>query len=294
LLGRSQTTRDTYEQRLNLFCQFLIENKLTLNIQEINKRHIKEFQLYLLDRKTKQGNLVKDSLRNAYYRCLHSFFEWAKDEDVEILERSPMEGMHPPAYTKAEIKPFSVSDIESLLLLCKGNTFIVTRNKSLILVDMDTALRLEELTEMMVDDIDMETGYIHVLGKGRRRRMVRMGVRTRRVLISYLRHRAQRNKGQYKNLWLTEEGHPLTRGGIRITIERLCDRAGITDTRGSTHTFRHTGAIFSFRNGADLKDVQVMLGHARSKTTADIYLNSWDSEQAAQRHEKFSPVDNLK
>jgi site-specific recombinase XerD len=285
--NKSATTHATYQGRLKLFCQYLISSKLPLTISGINKRCIQFFIIYLKQRTTKQGKPLKDTVVNAYYRTLHSFFVWCLEEN--LIEHSPMDGMHPPAFTKPEIRPFSEQDIHNLLILCQGNSYIEIRNKALILLDIDTGLRLSELANILFEEIDLNTGYITVLGKGKKRRVVRMGINTRKAVMRYLRLR----NPKYPQLWQTEERRPLTRWGIRLAIERLCDRAKITDARGSTHTFRHSAAMFSLRNGADIKDVQQMLGHSKIKTTADTYLAAFDSEMAAKRHEKFSPVDNL-
>jgi site-specific recombinase XerD len=147
------------------------------------------------------------------------------------------------------------------------------------------------MSKMMRKDVDLESGLITIVfGKGRKTRIVRIGIRARKALMKYLRYR----NPEYQELWQTEERRPLSSAGMGISIRRLCQRANITDTRGSMHTFRHSAAMFSLENGAELIDVQKMLGHSKIKTTADTYLADFDSRAVAKRHEKFSPADNLK
>ncbi len=284
--NESKWTRDTYKSRLKVLCQYLISQKLSLNTPEISKTIIKHFLGYLQGRINRYGQPLKDTTVNAYYRMLSAFFKWCKKE--EIIQDNPMLGIDPPKFTPPDIRPFTYKDISSLLLLCAGSTYLEIRNKAIVLIALDTGMRLSELADMIMDNFDLETGYITVLGKGKKRRLVHMGVNTRKTLIRYLRHRDLK----YKQLWQTEERMPITRSGIAQAIQSLCRRANIRDARGSPHTFRHSTAMFSLRNGADIRDVQKLLGHTKLKTT-EIYLNLYDSEMAAEKHKSFSPVDNL-
>jgi integrase/recombinase XerD len=278
IANKPQSTISTYEYRLRPF----VANFSTLKITEISKRHIQAYLLWLREQK------IKDSTINSYYRTAHTFFSWALEED--LIEHSPFEGLHPPAFEKPDIKPFSKKDLEDLLFLCEGNAFLDVRNRAIILMVFDTGLRLAETAALLLKDIDLESGLVTVHGKGRKIRIVRIGNNARRALMRYCRYR----KIDHPELWQTEERRPLTRAGMSIAIRRLCDRANITDARGSMHTFRHSAAFYALENGADLIDVQKMLGHSKIKTTADTYLAGFDSRAVAKRHEKFSPADNLK
>ena len=288
LENKSKGTIFNYDNRLLIFINFLRDRKHSLSIKEINKKHIQYYLLWLKDEYISQnGNPLKDSTVNIHYRILHSFFKWCAKET--FIPQSPMLTLSPPSFVKPEIKPFSKRDIEKLLYICKGEKYLDVRNRAIVLVALDTGLRLAEMANIRMTGFDMNTGYLYVLGKGNKRRMVRIGIEGRKALLKYMRYR---NKA-LPQLWQTEEKRPLSRDGLQVAMKRLCKRAEITDARGSPHTFRHSAAMFSLRNGADLVDIQHMLGHSRIKTTADTYLNGWDSEQVAQRHEKFSPVDNL-
>jgi site-specific recombinase XerD len=253
-----------------------------ISIKEIQRQHIKAYLSLLQDQALKKSTIA------ARYRSLHTFFTWALEE--QLIDFSPMESFHPPYAERAIVKPFSQRDIEDLIYLCEGNKFLDVRNMALILVALDTGMRLNELIMLKRTDIDIETGLVTVLyGKGRKTRIVRIGNRARKAILRYLRFRNQK----YPELWQTEERTPLSRAGMSIAVRRLCRRANITGARGSIHTFRHSAALYSLQNGAELIDVQKMLGHSKIKTTADTYLAGFDSIAVAKRHEKFSPADNL-
>ncbi len=113
---------------------------------------------------------------------------------------------------------------------------------------------------------------------------------TQKALLKYLLSRGSDSAW----LWLTEEKKPLTLEGIAQVFKKtLKARSGLKDVRVSPHTFRHTFATTALRNGADIRDVQSLLGHSTLRMTMR-YVATVNSEQAVQRHKKWSPVDALK
>jgi len=113
--------------------------------------------------------------------------------------------------------------------------FLASRNRAIILVLLDTGARLSELVSIKLSDIDNETGYIKVLGKGNKERVVRVGKTTQKALWRYLVYRPQSGR---QELWLSEEGKPLCSAGIQSLIKQLKQRVGINGN-GSIHRFRH-------------------------------------------------------
>jgi integrase/recombinase XerC/integrase/recombinase XerD len=161
--------------------------------------------------------------------------------------------MSKPKFDKRIIIPFTEDNINDMLKLC-GNTFLGLRNRAIIITSVNSGLRMSELINMDIGDIDDTAGTIKVFGKGAKERVVSFGRDSKIALYRYLEIRAARcykyNIDPPDTLWLTEECQPFSTRGIQITIRRLGIRAGLKHVRCSAHTFRHTCITNSLKNGA--------------------------------------------
>jgi integrase/recombinase XerC len=182
-----------------------------------------------------------------------------------------------------------MEQIRDLLLLCDENRFLGTRNKAIVLTLLDTGLRLTELANIQLANVDFDRETIKVMGKGAKERVVRIGKKTQKAILRYLLMR----KDDHPCLWVTEERRPLRAFGVQTMIKRLGRRAGISSVRCSAHTFRHTFATRALLNGAGEFEVQSLLGHEGLDMTRR-YAASLRSEAAVAGHRRFSPVDNMK
>jgi len=117
-----------------------------------------------------------------------------------------MANMKPPCIPKTLIQPFRFKDLQSLLTLCNDNTFLGIRNKAIILVFLETGLRLSELANIQIADIDFDRGVIKVMGKGDRERVVAIQPRTQKAILHYLINR----KDTHSCLWVTEKHGSLS------------------------------------------------------------------------------------
>jgi len=242
-----------------------------------------EIRLFLLG--LQQDGLGPHSV-HIYYRNLRAFFKWLVSEDY--IPKSPMKNIKPPKLPNLVIRPFSPQDINNLLLVTSGKRFVDIRNRAIVLLFLDTGVRLGEMAASKLEDIDIDSGKIKIFGKGAKERHVRMGKTTTRALFKYLSIRTD----PYDCLWVTEERKPLTQFGVKILIRRLCAWAEIKDAKRGAHTFRHTAAINYLRNGGDIFTLQSMLGHS-SLSMVRRYLSSLGIDDLIRVHKKASPVDNL-
>jgi len=278
--GKSPATLTIYHNVISYFIEFVKKNNLPQNLTEITSTDIRSFLLSC------QSRGASPSTTNAYYRTLNTFFNWLVAEG--FLSRSPMQNIKPPRIPRKIIKPFSTEDIHNLLLLCSGNTFVDKRNRAMILRFLDTGLRLAELANIQLKDVNFDNETIKVMGKGAKERLVRIGKMAQRALLSYLLSRHD----DHCCLWLTEERTPITKHGIKTAISRLCRRAGIKDTKLGPHTFRHTAAIQFLRNGGGEFALQLMLGHSTLHMTRR-YVSTLGQDDVIRVHKMASPVDNL-
>jgi len=265
-----------YSQKVGAFIAWC-EREGIGQLQEITANHIRFFLLEALQR-------CKPVSVHGYYGNVNRFFNWLVEE--EILEQSPMSRMHPPKVPRQLIKPLSVQDINTLLALCQNN-FLGIRNRAIILTFLDTGLRLSELANIQLADMDLDRGIIKVMGKGAKERLVRIGKETQKAVLKYL---LQRNDN-LPCLWITEERRPMQWEGVQVMIRRLGKRAGVI-TRCSPHIFRHTFGTQAIKNGANVFEVQALLGHS-TLTMTRKYAATIDSEEAIKHHRDFSPVDRL-
>ncbi len=277
----SKNTIKDYNFQIGQFVRFTA----SIGIREVEQVTVDHVRLFFLE-KQQTNNTI--SIHD-YYRTLKRFFNWLVEEGR--LEKTPMATMKPPRVTTTLIKPFSADDLRRLLFLCDhdNSTFLGARNKAIILVFLDTGIRLSELIGMQLDDIDFTRGIIKIMGKGAKERVVAIQQRTQRALLTYL---LMRSDG-YRCVWVSEERRPLSFWGVENMIRRLGQQAGLKNVRCSPHTFRHTAATMSLSNGAGEFEVQAMLGHS-TLTMTRRYAASINSEKAAEAHKRFSPVEHLK
>lgn len=266
-----------YAQKIGAFVSFSYKQGISQPL-EVTPNHIRFFLLGI------QEHCKAVSVHD-YYGTINRFFNWLVDEGV--LQQNPMSRMHPPKIPQELIKPLKPQQVEQLLALC-GNNFLGSRNRAIILTFLDTGLRLSELTNIRLGDMDLERETIKVMGKGAKERKVRIGKETQKAILKYLLQR----RDALPCLWVTEERRPMQFGGVQAMIIRLGKRAGLKNVRCSPHTFRHTFGTQALELGADIREVQSLLGHSTLTMTLR-YVATVNSEQAVIRHRQFSPVDRL-
>jgi integrase/recombinase XerC len=222
---------------------------------------------------------------NDYYRALHSFFNWLIRE--EFISENPFDNLKAPRIEKKVIQALSENEIERLLSLCSRKTALDLRNRAILSLLIDCGLRVSELANINLADIDWESRSILIRkGKGGKQRMVHMGSKTYKSLWKYVT--SYRN-GESNRVFINRNGEPLVAVGIQILIKRLGQKAKI---KVHCHKLRHTFAISYLRNGGDVFTLQYLLGHSTLQMT-QRYLQSLNATDAANAHRKYSPLDNI-
>lgn len=276
--GLAYRTIEDYSEKIGFFVSFCLRIGVS-RAEEVNETHV---ELFLVDRQQRcKPTSVKD-----YYGCINRLFNWMVEK--HRLVKNPMDDMRPPRVPRVLIQPFKPEQISCLLELC-DNSFLGLRNRAIILTLLDSGLRLSELAGVQLGDVDMDRGIIKVMGKGAKERMVGIAQETQKAILTYF----ARRDCNLPCLWVTEERKPLTGRGIATMIERLGERAELANVRCSPHTFRHTFGTMALKLGADIREVQSLLGHSTLTMTLK-YVATVNSEQAVSKHRQFSPVENLK
>lgn len=275
----SPRTLDDYQVKVGRFVTWLTTNHI-YEPNDITTHHIRLFLLSL------QETCCARSVKS-YHGTINRFFSWMVAEG--ILEVNPMLKIRKPRVPKKIINVFTDDHIAAMLRVCGESKFLGIRNRAIILLLVDTGMRLAEIAGIQLRDIDIEHGLIKVNGKGSKERFVAFGKKAQKALLKYLLAR----KDPHPCLWVTEERQPMKARGIQIMIRRMGELAELDGVRCSPHTFRHTFATQSLLNGGGQRFVQSLLGHSDSRMTEN-YIRSIDSTQAAEAHKKFSPVDNMK
>jgi len=278
--GKTPKTLEIYDLAITRFVRFAQDNHLPLNPAEISAGDVRLYLLHCYERGLKPSSV------HAYYRSLRTFFNWLESE--ELIKASPMKNIKPPRLPKQLVKPFSRKDIDKLLFYCSGRRFVDLRNRAILLLFIDTGLRLSELANIQLEDINMGQELIKVMGKGSKERVVRFGKVAQKAMVRYLLER----RDDYSCLWVTASRKPMSKFSIQTMVGRLCRMAGVVDAKPGPHTFRHTCAINFLRNGGDSCVLQYMLGHSTLEMTRR-YLSSLGQEELIRVHKQASPVDRM-
>jgi len=267
----------------------------------ITEWHIREFLAYTGGEGNRwgiSGNGSESSRPRAsystvhhYYSVVRAFFNWCVREG--FLSESPVAKIKLKNPPMTVVQPFSTHDVLKMIEVCdldlrNGAQLLGSRNKAIILMFLDTGLRVSELANIKIDDIDSERGWMKVKGKGAKERVVRIGATAQRALWRYL---VYREKNRSQNLWITEEGRPMKSGGIQVMVLRLKERAGLK-SKGNCHRFRHTFALQFLRKDRNPFNLQYLLGHSDLRMVRH-YVSTLGMEDALKAHEDASPADTL-
>lgn len=223
---------------------------------------------------------------NHRIRSLTQLYRFLIDEGV--LDYNPIEEVVKLKAPKTIIKPFDEDDLKKLLRQPDKRTFAGFRDYTIMLTLLDTGIRLIELENMKVQDVNLKNNALIVFGKGAKEREVIFQNTTKEYLRRYLKLRGILD---HEYVWISVEGDPLKRRSLQGRLSRYGKSAGITDKRVSCHTFRHTFAKMYITNGGDTISLQKLLGHS-SLDMVRHYVNLWGTD-VRNMHRKYSPVEHL-
>ena len=205
--------------------------------------------------------------------ALRTFFRYLMLEDV--IDQDPTELLEAPRLARKIPEVLSPGDIQAILEAIDLSTDHGVRNRAIMETLYACGLRVSELTDLRLTNIFRDVGFIRVLGKGNKERIVPIGPEALKHIDLYLegvRRRMRHIDPQHENiLFLNRRGRKLSRVSVFTAVKEAATRAGITKNV-SPHTFRHSFATHLVEGGADLKAVQDMLGH-ESIITTEIYTH---------------------
>lgn len=255
-----------YDRSLKVFITYC-DAQSVRNINQITPNFLRDFLVWLDSKGHNTGGI------NVFFRSLKAWLNWFENETEPDNWKNPIHKVKPPKIIQEPIQGITRDEFDLLLSRCPKNVFYGERDRTILMVLMDTGIRAEELTNIKTADVNLSDNSIVIpLGKGRKPRIVFVGATTRRQIRKYLKFRG--GDGSY--LFITHSGDKLIYSSLRQVIRRLCEQAEIKDV--SLHDFRRAFTLESIRNGVDLLTLSRLLGHTSlnlllryaKQTTADL------------------------
>jgi integrase/recombinase XerD len=224
---------------------------------------------------------------NRKYGALRCFFRYLSQE--RVIPATPFILIEKPKVEKKLIRPLDMDQVRLLLVQPKMKTYAGFRNWVMMLMMLDTGLRLSEALGLRRDKIDWQGSRVYVLGKGDKERAVPFGTAVKKALWDYSQWRGD-VAGQ-DIFFLDQFGGQICSRHFQIMLKRYGNAAKIEGVRVSPHTLRHTFATQYILNGGDAFSLQAMLGHSTLEMVK-LYVRLANRDVALQ-HQRYSPIDKL-
>ena len=281
-----------------------IERGLSLNSIVSYENDILSLKNYILDNKIKESPIecTPDTVNSFIYNSskknsprsqarkisgLKSFFKFLVFEGY--LKSSPMSNIESPKLGRKLPDILNVEEISQMISSINIKEKFGQRNKTIIEILYGTGIRVSELIELKISNIFFKENLIRVLGKGDKERFVPIGLKAKKSIIDYINNDRKSQKIEESSndiLILSKYGKKITRHMIFTLIKNISKKSGITK-KISPHTFRHSFASHLLKNGADLRTIQLILGH-ENITTTEIYTHL-DSKHLLNVMKKYHP-----
>ena len=260
--GLSPKSVEAYLHDVQLLADFLGEDKIADATFEELQKFLKH--LYESDFNARSQARIVSGMR-AFYRYL-IYASVREDDPTELLD-APKIGMHLPDV-------LTVEEIKDIIAVIDLSTPEGHRNRAMVEVMYGCGLRVSELVTLRLSNLFFDDGFIKVVGKGSKERLIPIGTTAMKMVNLYVdgnRKLLKIKKGEEDYVFLNRRGAHLTREMVFMLVKKWVAAAGI-DKTVSPHTFRHSFATHLIEGGADLRAVQQMLGH-ESITTTEIYTH---------------------
>ncbi|WP_025740424.1 site-specific tyrosine recombinase XerD [Aquimarina pacifica] len=263
--GLSENSIVSYALDIERLLKFLEEKHITDSPTNIEKEHL---HLFVFE----TAKIVNPRSQSRLISGLKSFFNYLVFEGYR--EDNPMDLIESPKIGRKLPDTLSVEEIDLIISKIDLSKPEGERNRAIIETLYGCGLRVSELITLKISSLFFDQGYLLVLGKGNKERFVPIGEATKKYITFYkdqIRSHLDIKKGYEDTLFLNRRGRQLTRAMIFTIVKRLVAETDI-QKQVSPHTFRHSFATHLLENGADLRAIQMMLGH-ESITTTEIYMH---------------------
>lgn len=288
----SPATITYYRNHLRELLSYLSIHHEVRETADIEPHHLRRFMAWLAtERATFPRNQRVDSGKHldpvtvhCYFRAARAFLRWLAQE--ELVDAAVPAALAPPRIRPKPITPLTADQVALLLKQPDRRTWAGKRDRLMMLMLLDTGLRISELLRLRLSDANLAQQTLSVKGKCADR-VVPFGNRVRRELAAYLRARKATACGEA--LFVTELGRPLSRGRAAILVSQYGKRLGL---RVHPHLLRHTAAVLMLKGGMNAFELQRILGHA-DLTMTRRYINLSEADITAA-HRQASPADNLR
>ncbi|NHN25214.1 site-specific tyrosine recombinase XerD [Flavobacterium jejuense] len=263
--GLSANTIENYSFDIEKLVLFLSNHNIDESPLAITEETIQQF-IYETSAK------VNARSQSRIISGLKSFFNYLVFEDYRT--NTPMELIEVPKTGRKLPDTLSVEEIDKLIDAIDLSTLEGERNRAILETLYSCGLRVSELVTLKISDLFFEEGFVKITGKGNKQRFVPIGKTTEKYILLYknqIRNQINIQKGHEDTLFLNRRGKQLTRAMIFTIIKDLALKTNLSKVI-SPHTFRHSFATHLLENGADLRSIQLMLGH-ESITTTEVYMH---------------------
>ena len=274
--GASKNTLSAYRSDLKIFSKWLNNNSLI----DVDKKQIQDYFSYRKD------SNISASTQSRMLTCLHSFYQFLSEK--KNLKIDPTEQLDYPKLEKKLPIFLNVQEVERLLEAPNSKSLFGQRDRAMLELLYSCGLRVSELINLSYHNINLKDEFIRIHGKGNKERLLPMG----EIAIDYLTkyelnsRPALLKNGQSDSYFLSNRGRAMSRQNFFYIIKDYALKAGI-DKPLSPHSLRHAFATHLVQKGADLRSVQLMLGHSDISST-QLYTHIQNAQLKAQ-HQKHHP-----
>jgi integrase/recombinase XerD len=275
----SANTLESYAHNLRRFSEF-ISKKGVSQAKAVKENHLLEFLVLLHKERITSRSVAR------YLSALRGFFKFLMKE--KILDKSPMTQIESPARWQKLPKYLTLNQVDELIAQPNRKTNLGLRDHAIIQLMYASGLRISEISSLTMERTNLQQGYVIILGKGSKERVVPIGRAALSALDEYLKDaRPALLKGKINDhVFISHKGKNISRKRLWEIIKAAARRAGIK-INVTPHMLRHSFATHLLERGADLRSVQTMLGHTDIATT-EIYTHV-TSTHLKDIYRKFHP-----